>query len=210
MPLVDHQIRERIKPRMFCPTRQRDTFTEGISGPGVISYGLSSCGYDFRLAETVKAFTSVHSVKINPKRIDPARTFAQLTPSERRESYHSPKHGGGFERDEKVVVIPARGYVLAETVEYLHVPDDVVVIVIGKSTYARSGIIVNCTPLEPGWKGITTLEIGNLNDSPAELYVGEGIAQALFFPLAEVPRMLYGARSGRYQDQPGLTLPTVV
>lgn len=212
MPLTDEQIRQHIGPRMWCPKRNESTFAEGRSGPGLISYGVSSAGYDFRLGEKVLAFTDVHSVTIDPKKIDP-RVFVPLEVQEATRLVTVDKLA--VPQKERYVTIPPHGYVLAETVEYLEVPDDIIVVVLGKSTYARSGIIVNCTPLEPGWRGVTTLEIGNVSDAPARIYVGEGIAQALFFPLREwgeikaaIPRKLYGQRSKRYQDQPGLTLPT--
>ena len=205
MPLVDREIRAKIFPRMIHPDRG-PTFSEGVNGPGLISFGLSSAGYDFRLAEKILAFTDIHSVTIDPKKID-RRIFVPLEVQETEHVYAG--KNGPTRRAERYVTIPPHGYVLAETVEWLDVPDDIHVIVVGKSTYARSGIIVNCTPLEPGWRGITTLEIGNVSDAPARLYIGEGIAQAMFFPLAELPEKLYGSRSGRYQNQAGLELPKV-
>jgi dCTP deaminase len=209
MPLTDREIRARVAPFM------RDTFSEGVSGPGIISYGVSSMGYDFRLGERVKLFTNAHSPVIDPLDFDP-KALVDLVPSSVTRRYpHPDRPGEEIEREYRYVTVPPGGYILAETVEYLEVPRDVIVVVLGKSTYARSALIVNCTPLEPGWRGYTTLEIGNFSDSPARYYLGMGIAQALFFSGNEwegsrLPGKVYGERSKRYQDQGGLTLPTVV
>lgn len=203
--LTDRQIREAVAGRMTAPGEPESTFTEGVSGRGIISYGLSSAGYDFRLGDKVKAFTAVHSPVIDPLEVD-LLAFADLAP--RYFSKFWPNPDGGhlpdIKRDYRYVVIPPRGYVLGETVEYIDVPEDVLIVVLGKSTYARSGIIVNCTPLEPGWRGRVTLEIGNLSEVPAKVYLGMGIAQALFFRLAEKCERSYNNKPGKYQDQKGL------
>lgn len=212
MPLVDRQIREIMAPRM------RGTFKEGTGGKGLISCGLTSAGYDFRLASDVKVYTCPARSwfarlsdwffrrerplpLIDPKNIDP-RLFRSL-----RLQWETVAVGDKLVHN-TFVELPAYGYALAETVEYLDIPDDLEVIVVGKSTYARSGIVVNCTPLEPGWRGVTTLEIANTTCLPARLYVGEGIAQAKFYRLDERPEKTYGEKGfAQYQDQKGLTLP---
>jgi len=208
MPLTDRQIREVMAPRM------RGTFREGTGGKGLISCGLTSAGYDFRLAQTVKLYRRPRRTffdrlfrrplaVIDPKNIDP-KLFVTL-PLE-----FSGPCTGNYWTNSRFVTLPPYGYALAETVEYVDIPDDLEIIVVGKSTYARSGIIVNCTPLEPGWRGVTTLEIANATPLPARLYIGEGIAQAKFYRLDEKPEKTYeGKGFGKYQDQTGLTLPTV-
>lgn len=209
MLLADWQIRKEIAPGMTAPGERASTFSEGVSGPGIISYGLSSAGYDFRLGDDIRVFTNHDTTVIDPLALDP-RAFAELKPRTRKAD------GGTKARILKkktgrtvleYVVIPPNGYILGETVEYLRVPETVLVVVLGKSTYARCGIVVNCTPLEPGWRGRTTLEIGNLSNVPAVVYIGMGIAQALFFRIDGVPEKTYAAKGGKYQDQAGLTLP---
>lgn len=212
MILVDFQIRERIAPRMKHPNESETTFSEGVSGPGVISYGLSSAGYDFRLGRDIRVFTNHDVTMIDPLQIDP-RAFAPLVLRRRvelagvRAKIKSKKVKGGEPLE--YVVIPPNGYILGETVEYLDVPPNILVTVLGKSTYARCGVVVNCTPLEPGWRGRTTLEIGNLSNVPAVVYIGMGIAQALFHRLDAIPEKTYAKKGGKYQDQTGLTLPIV-
>ena len=153
---------------------------------GAISYGLSSFGYDIRVADEYKVFTDVHSVIVDPKRFDP-RSFVDI-------------------RDE-YCVIPPHSFALAATMEYFRIPKDVLVVCVGKSTYARCGIIVNVTPLEPEWRGYLTLEISNTTPLPAKIYSNEGLAQLLFFQGDEVPEITYAMKSGKYQDQLGVTLP---
>lgn len=206
MLLSDRTIRTEIAPRMVDPDGVA-TFSEGVSGKGLISWGLSSAGYDFRLGRKVLAFHDLYSPIIDPVDIN-ATAFSPLPISHARRSFLT-RNDPPIEREYEYVTIPPRGYILGETIEYLDVPSDVLVIVVGKSTYARSGIIVNCTPLEPGWRGRVTLEIGNLSSCPARVYVGMGIAQALFHRIDREPERVYGTRSMRYQDQPGLVLPTV-
>jgi dCTP deaminase len=153
---------------------------------GAISYGLSSFGYDIRVGEQYKVFTNVHSVIVDPKKFDP-RSFVDI------EGDHC--------------IIPPHSFALAATMEYFRIPSDVLVLCVGKSTYARCGIIVNVTPLEPEWCGYLTLEISNTTPLPAKIYSREGLAQLLFFQGDEVPEETYASREGKYQDQRGVTLP---
>lgn len=151
-----------------------------------ISYGLSSYGYDIRVAADFKVFTNVHNVVVDPKRFD-SRSFVDVRTSE--------------------CIIPPNSFALARTEEYFRIPRDTLVVCVGKSTYARCGIIVNVTPLEPTWCGYLTLEISNTTPLPAKIYAGEGIAQLLFFEGDEEPTTAYADRKGKYQDQQGVTLP---
>lgn len=153
---------------------------------GVISYGVSSFGYDVRVADEYKVFTDVYSVVVDPKGFD-ARSFVDV-----KADY---------------CIIPPRSFALARTLEYFRIPADVLVVCVGKSTYARCGIIVNVTPLEPEWCGHLTLEISNTTPLPAKIYSNEGLAQLLFFQGDEVPEMTYASKRGKYQDQRGVTLP---
>lgn len=153
---------------------------------GVVSYGLSSYGYDIRVADEFKVFTDVYSVVVDPKAFD-ARSFVDI------QGDHC--------------IIPPNSFALARTEEYFRVPHDVLVVCVGKSTYARCGIIVNITPLEPEWCGHLTLEISNTTPLPAKIYAREGIAQLLFFQGDEPPEITYAMRSGKYQDQRGVTAP---
>ena len=153
---------------------------------GVISYGLSSYGYDIRVASEFKVFTNVHNVVVDPKQFDP-RSFVDV-------------------RDD-TCIIPPNSFALARTEEYFRIPRNVLVVCVGKSTYARCGIIVNVTPLEPTWEGYLTLEISNTTPLPAKIYGGEGIAQLLFFAGDQEPTIAYAERHGKYQHQSGVTLP---
>jgi dCTP deaminase len=153
---------------------------------GVISYGVSSYGYDVRIADDFKIFTNINSTIVDPKSFDP-RSFVD------------------FRGD--VCVIPPNSFALARTVEYFRIPRSVLVICLGKSSYARCGIIVNVTPLEPEWEGIVTLEVSNTTPLPAKIYANEGIAQMLFFESDEVCLTSYADKKGKYQAQQGLTLP---
>ena len=156
----------------FVPTQVRE---------GVVSYGLSSFGYDIRVADEFKVFTDVHSVVVDPKAFD-QRSFVDI-----RGDY---------------CIIPPNSFALARTLEYFRIPADTLVVCVGKSTYARCDIIVNVTPLEPEWCGFLTLEISNTTPLPRE-----GIAQLLFFQGDEIPEITYAQRKGKYQDQRGVTLP---
>ena len=153
---------------------------------GTISYGLSSYGYDIRVAEEFKVFTNVHNVIVDPKNFDD-RSFVDVNGTE--------------------CIIPPNSFALARTLEHFRIPRDVLVLCVGKSTYARCGIIVNVTPLEPTWSGYLTLEISNTTPLPAKIYGGEGIAQLLFFEGDQAPSVAYEDRQGKYQDQVGVTLP---
>ncbi len=153
---------------------------------GVVSYGLSSFGYDVRVADEYKVFTDVYSVLVDPKAFD-NRSFVDIKGSS--------------------CIIPPRSFALARTLEFFRVPNDVLVVCVGKSTYARCGIIVNVTPLEPEWRGYLTLEISNTTPLPAKIYSNEGLAQLLFFQGDEAPEITYAMRKGKYQDQVGVTPP---
>ena len=177
--LADWQILREVKIEPFAESAVR---------PGVISYGVSSYGYDVRVGRHFKVFTNARCTVVDPKHFDPA-SFLDME--------------GDY------CLIPPNSFVLAETVEYLEIPRDVIAICVGKSTYARCGIIVNVTPLEPEWKGKITIEISNTTPLPAKIYANEGIAQILFFRGEEVCARSYADKKGKYQDQPGLTLPKV-
>lgn len=177
--LPDWMIERDVKIDPFAPQQHR---------PGVISYGVTSYGYDVRVGRSFKVFTNVYGSTVDPKKFDP-KSFVDI------------------EADE--CVIPPNSFALAETVEYFDVPRDMLVICLGKSTYARCGIIVNVTPLEPEWRGRVTIEISNTTPLPAKIYANEGIAQMLFFRAEGVCRTSYADKKGKYQDQKGLTLPFV-
>jgi dCTP deaminase len=163
-----------------------EPFEVGQVRDGVISYGLSSYGYDIRVAPEFKVFTNVHNVVVDPKEFDD-RSFVDI--------------------HEDVCIIPPNSFALARTLEYFRIPRDVLVVCLGKSTYARCGIIVNVTPLEPTWEGYLTLEISNTTPLPAKIYAGEGIAQLLFLEGDEEPQVAYADRLGKYMKQVGVTLP---
>lgn len=153
---------------------------------GTISYGVSSYGYDIRVAPEFKVFTNVHNVVVDPKEFD-GRSFVDVNTDE--------------------CIIPPNSFALARTVEYFRIPRNILVLCVGKSTYARCGIIVNVTPLEPTWEGFLTLEISNTTPLPAKIYANEGIAQLIFFQGNEEPETAYADRKGKYQGQTGVTLP---
>jgi len=153
---------------------------------GVISYGLSSYGYDIRVADEFKVFTNINSTVVDPKNFD-ARSFVDVKAD--------------------VCIIPPNSFALAKTVEYFRIPRDVLTVCVGKSTYARCGLIVNVTPFEPEWEGYVTLEISNTTPLPARVYANEGIAQVLFFQSDEPCEVSYADKKGKYQKQQGLTLP---
>lgn len=152
----------------------------------VISYGTSSYGYDIRCSDEFKIFTNINSAVVDPKAFDP-NSFVDLKAD--------------------VCIIPPNSFVLARTVEYFRIPRDVLTICLGKSTYARCGIIVNVTPLEPEWEGHVTLEFSNTTPLPAKIYANEGVAQVLFLGADEVCEISYRDRAGKYQGQTGVTLP---
>ncbi|RME97601.1 MAG: dCTP deaminase [Chloroflexi bacterium] len=155
---------------------------------GVISYGVSSYGYDIRVADEFKIFTNVNNTVVDPKKFD-NRSFVE------------------FKGD--VCTIPPNSFALARTVEYFRIPRSILTICVGKSTYARCGIIVNVTPFEPEWEGFVTLEISNTTPLPARIYANEGIAQVIFFESDEECRTSYADKKGKYQKQVGITLAKV-
>jgi dCTP deaminase len=153
---------------------------------GVISYGLSSYGYDIRVADEFKVFTNINNTVVDPKNFDD-RSFVDMKTD--------------------VCIIPPNSFALAKTVEYFRIPRDVLTVCVGKSTYARCGLIVNVTPFEPEWEGYVTLEISNTTPLPAKVYANEGISQVLFFQSDEACEVSYADKKGKYQKQQGLTLP---
>lgn len=182
--LNDKQIRALAEQGMISPFEDRLVRT--ADNAGVISYGLSSFGYDLRAADEWKVFTNAHgNTVVDPKAFD-ERAFIDITAPE--------------------IVIPPNSFVLARSVEYMRIPDNVMVVALGKSTYARVGIVANVTPLEPGWEGHVTLEFSNTTPLPAKMYAFEGCVQLLFFG-GERPEVTYGDRGGKYQGQMGVTLP---
>jgi dCTP deaminase len=177
--LADWQIQKEVRIEPFADASLR---------PGVISYGVSSYGYDVRVGRNFKVFTNARCAVVDPKHFDPA-SFVDIE--------------GDF------CLIPPNSFALAETVEYLELPRDILAVCVGKSTYARCGIIVNVTPLEPEWRGKVTIEISNTTPLPAKIYAGEGIAQIVFLRADQVCQVSYADKRGKYQDQKGLTLPFV-
>ena len=166
-----------------------EPFADRQHGHGMISYGVSSYGYDARVADEFKIFTNVDSAVIDPK------NFSD-------ESF--------VERKTDVCIIPPNSFALARTVEYFRIPRDTLVICLGKSTYARCGIIVNVTPLEPEWEGHVTLEFSNTTPLPAKIYANEGACQFLFLRGEEACDISYADRGGKYQGQRGVTLPRII
>jgi dCTP deaminase len=181
MPIMsDRWIREQAARGMIEP------FVEGQRRDGAISYGLSSYGYDARVSDEFKIFTNVDSVIVDPKQFS-TKSFV--------------------DRQTEICVIPPNSFALARTVEYFRVPRDILVICLGKSTYARCGIIVNVTPLEPEWEGHVTLEFSNTTPLPARIYANEGACQFLFLKADQPCEVSYRDRKGKYQGQQGVTLP---
>ena len=153
---------------------------------GVVSYGLSSYGYDIRVADEYKVFTNLFNTVVDPKNFDP-KSFVDIKGD--------------------MCIVPPNSFALARTIEYFRIPRDVLTVCVGKSTYARCGLIVNVTPFEPEWEGFVTLEISNTTPLPAKVYANEGIAQVLFFQSDETCEVSYADKKGKYQRQQGLTLP---
>ena len=172
--------------RMAREHRMIEPFVEDQVRDGVISYGLSSYGYDIRVADEFKVFTNINSTVVDPKNFD-ARSFVDVKGA--------------------ICIIPPNSFALSKTVEYFRIPRDVLTVCVGKSTYARCGLIVNVTPFEPEWEGFVTLEISNTTPLPAKVYANEGIAQVLFFQSDETCEVSYADKKGKYQRQQGLTLP---
>ena len=174
--------------RMAREQRMIEPFVETQVRDGVISHGVSSYGYDIRVADEFKIFTNVYSAVVDPKNFDP-------------------KSMVDYRGD--VCTIPPNSFALARTVEFFRIPRDVLTLCVGKSTYARCGIIVNVTPFEPEWQGYVTPEISNTTPLPARIYAHEGIAQVIFFEADEPCTLSYADRKGKYQDQQTIVLPQV-
>ncbi len=174
--------------RMALDKGMIEPFEERQVRQGAISFGLSSYGYDIRIADSFKIFTNVYNTVVDPKAFDP-RSFVDL--------------------QGEVCIIPPNSFALGRSVEYFRIPRNVMTICVGKSTYARCGIITNVTPFEPEWEGFVTLEISNTTPLPAKIYANEGIAQVLFFESDETCAVSYADRQGKYQAQQGIVLPKV-
>jgi dCTP deaminase len=181
-------LSDRVIKKLAIEKDMIKPFVEKQTANKSISYGLSSYGYDARVSNEFKIFTDVDSVIVDPKNFK-QNSFVSRTSSE--------------------CVIPPNSFVLASTVEYFKIPKDILVICLGKSTYARCGIIVNVTPLEPGWEGHVTLEFSNTTPLPAKIYANEGAAQFIFLQGNEEPEVTYAQRNGKYMNQKGVTLPKV-
>jgi dCTP deaminase len=177
----DHWIR-----RMALEHKMIEPFTDRQVREGVISYGVSSYGYDIRVADEFRIFTNVNSTIVDPKNFDP-RSLVE------------------YKGD--VCLVPPNSFALARSIEYFRIPRNVLTICLGKSTYARCGIIVNVTPFEPEWEGFVTLEISNTTPLPAKIYANEGLCQVLFFESDEDCEVSYKDKKGKYQSQSGIVLP---
>lgn len=177
----DHWIRKMAKEHGMIEPYEPNQVREGV-----VSYGVSSYGYDIRVADEFKIFTNVFSAVVDPKNFDPASMV-------------------DYSGD--VCIVPPNSFALARTVEYFRIPRSVLTICLGKSTYARCGIIVNVTPFEPEWEGYVTLEISNTTPLPAKIYANEGIAQVLFFEADEECEISYADKKGKYQGQQSIVLP---
>ncbi|MBI3317849.1 MAG: dCTP deaminase [Candidatus Omnitrophica bacterium] len=181
--LIDREIKEYVrKYRMLEP------FSEHLNSNGVISWGLSSMGYDIRIADEFKIFTNVWNSVVDPKKFD-EKSFVDFKGKE--------------------CIIPPNSFALARTVEYFRIPRNVLTLTMGKSTYARCGLIVNVTPFEPEWEGYAVLEVSNTTPLPAKIYANEGIAQVLFFASEEPCEVSYADRKGKYQKQQSIVLPKI-
>jgi dCTP deaminase len=185
--LSDKEIRSlSLEKNMISPFL--DGLQKEINNERVLSYGLSSYGYDARVSREFKIFTNVDNALVDPKNFS-SNSFVN--------------------RDSDVCIIPPNSFALARTVEYFKIPRDILVICVGKSTYARCGIIVNVTPLEPEWEGHVTLEFSNTTPLPAKIYANEGACQFLFFRANEPCETSYAERQGKYMGQKGVTLPRI-
>ena len=181
--LIDREIKEYVqKYKMLEP------FSDHLNSQGVISWGLSSMGYDIRIADEFKVFTDVWNTVVDPKAFD-SRSFVDMKGP--------------------VCIIPPNSFALARTVEYFRIPRNVLTMCVGKSTYARCGLIVNVTPFEPEWEGFAVLEISNTTPLPAKVYANEGIAQVLFFASDEPCEVSYADRKGKYQKQQSIVLTKI-
>ncbi len=173
---------------MAIEHRMIEPFVESSIRKGVVSFGLSSYGYDIRISNEFKIFTNVNSAIVDPKRFD-SGSFVDFTGD--------------------VCIIPPNSFALSRTVEYFRIPREVLTICLGKSTYARCGLIVNVTPLEPEWEGYLTLEISNTTPLPAKVYANEGIAQLIFLGSDGICEQSYADKKGKYQRQSGVVLPRI-
>lgn len=182
----DRWIEEKAKGGMISPFVNEQV--KEVEGKRIVSYGLSSYGYDIRVANQFKVFTNVYNSMVDPKAFH-EDSFVDIEANE--------------------CIIPANSFALARSVEYFKIPREILTICLGKSTYARCGIIVNVTPFEPEWEGHVTIEISNTTPLPAKIYANEGIAQVIFFEAANVCRTSYADRKGKYQGQTGITVPAV-
>lgn len=186
----DSWIRRMVKEqRMIEPFQEEQVrhVENDVAKGRLVSYGLSSYGYDLRVANEFKVFTNVLNSVVDPKRFD-ENSFVDI-------------------KTDDVCVVPPNSFALARSIEYFRIPRDVLTICVGKSTYARCGIIVNVTPFEPEWEGQVTLEISNTTPLPAKIYANEGIAQVLFFRSPETCEISYADRKGKYMKQEGITIP---
>jgi dCTP deaminase len=174
--------------RMALERGMIEPFVESQTRAGVVSYGVSSYGYDIRVADEFKVFTNVYNTIVDPKNFDP-KSFVDIK--------------GEY------CIVPPNSFALARTIEYFRIPRDILTVCLGKSTYARCGIIVNVTPFEPEWEGHVTIEISNTTPLPAKIYANEGIAQVLFFQGDEPCEVSYRDKKGKYQAQRGVTLPKI-
>jgi dCTP deaminase len=172
--------------RMAIDHQMIEPFVDNQVRSGVISYGVSSYGYDVRVGDDFKVFTNVYNTVVDPKHFD-SKSFVDIKAD--------------------VCIIPPNSFALASTIEYFRIPRDILTVCLGKSTYARCGIIVNVTPFEPEWEGHVTIEISNTTPLPAKIYANEGIAQVLFFQGDEPCEVSYKDKKGKYQAQRGVTLP---
>ena len=174
--------------RMAREYQMIEPFVESQTRDGVVSFGVSSYGYDVRVGDEFKVFTNVFNTVVDPKNFDP-KSFVDIKAD--------------------VCIIPPNSFALASTIEYFRIPRDILTVCLGKSTYARCGIIVNVTPFEPEWEGHVTIEISNTTPLPAKIYANEGIAQVLFFQGDEPCEISYKDKKGKYQAQRGVTLPKI-
>jgi dCTP deaminase len=177
--------RQALEHKMIEPFAEAQV-RHAADGQRVISYGISSYGYDLRVSDEFKVFTNVFSSVVDPKNFD-ERSFVDMKTD--------------------VCVVPPNSFALARSVEYFRIPRNILTVCLGKSTYARCGIIVNVTPFEPEWEGHVTLEISNTTPLPAKIYAHEGLAQVLFFEANEICEVSYGDRGGKYMKQTGITVP---
>ena len=182
----DKWINQMAQEQQMIAPFEPQQIKQNAQGERLISYGTSSYGYDVRCAEEFKIFTNINSATVDPKNFNP-NSFVDFVGKE--------------------CIIPPNSFALARTVEYFKIPRDVLVVCLGKSTYARCGIIVNVTPLEPEWEGHVTLEFSNTTPLPAKIYANEGVAQMLFFKSDDICQTSYADRQGKYMQQRGVTLP---